>query len=148
VVLARFAQRGGDQWLASSVWCASFCSGLRLHVRAIAEPAGSSRQPQVKEGKQAVEMTRLSCHRFRPNEVRLWLSMIAYKLGNPWRRLVLMLRVGNWSLTSRQRRLVKTGGRLVKHARYYWLLLTENHLTRRLFASMVCRIETLPVPTG
>jgi hypothetical protein len=23
-------------------------------------------------------------------------------------------------------------GRLVKHARYYWLLLAENHLTRRL----------------
>jgi hypothetical protein len=44
--------------------------------------------------------------------------------------------------------LVKTGGRLVKHARYYWLLLAESHLTRRLFASMVRRIEALPVPTG
>jgi hypothetical protein len=32
-----------------------------------------------------------------------------------------------------QQRLVKTGGRLVKHARYYWLLLAESHLTRRLF---------------
>ena len=28
-------------------------------------------------------------------------------------------RVDNWSLTSFQQRLVKTGGRLVKHARYY-----------------------------
>jgi len=27
---------------------------------------------------------------------------------------------------------VVTSGRLVKHARYYWLLLAENHLTRRL----------------
>jgi hypothetical protein len=27
-------------------------------------------------------VTRLSCHRFRSNEVRLWLSMIAYNLGN------------------------------------------------------------------
>jgi hypothetical protein len=27
----------------------------------------------IKEGKQAVKMTRLSCHRFRSNEVRLWL---------------------------------------------------------------------------
>jgi hypothetical protein len=26
---------------------------------------------------------------------------------------------------------VKTGGRLIKHARYYWLLLVESHLTRR-----------------
>jgi hypothetical protein len=31
-------------------------------------------------------MTRLSCHRFRPNKVRLWLSVIAYNLGNLWRR--------------------------------------------------------------
>ena len=31
----------------------------------------------IKEGKQAVKMTRLSCHRFRSNEVRLWLSVIA-----------------------------------------------------------------------
>jgi hypothetical protein len=30
----------------------------------------------IKEGKQAVKMTRLSCHRFRANEVRLWLSLI------------------------------------------------------------------------
>ena len=32
----------------------------------------------IKEGKQAVKMTRLSCHRFLSNEVRLWLSVIAY----------------------------------------------------------------------
>jgi hypothetical protein len=43
-----------------------------------------------------------------------------------------------------QQRLVKTGGRLVKHARYYWLLLAESHLTRRLFGSMVRRIGALP----
>jgi hypothetical protein len=42
----------------------------------------------------------------------------------------------------------ETGGRLVKHARYYWLLLAESHLTRRLLGSMVERIEALPVPTG
>ena len=40
----------------------------------------------IKEGKQAVKMTRLSCHRFRSNEVRLWLTIIAYNLGNLWRR--------------------------------------------------------------
>jgi len=51
----------------------------------------------IKEGKQAVKMTRLSCHRFRSNEVRLWLSVMAYNLGYLWRRLVLPLRVGYWS---------------------------------------------------
>jgi hypothetical protein len=43
----------------------------------------------IKEDKQAVKMTLLSCHLFRSNEVRLWLNVIAYNLGNPWRRLVL-----------------------------------------------------------
>ena len=102
----------------------------------------------IKEGKQAVKMTRLSCHRFRSNEVRLWLTIIAYNLGNLWRRLVLPQRIGNWSLTSLQQRLVKTGGRLIKHARYYWLLLAESHLTRRLFASMLGRINGLSLPSG
>jgi hypothetical protein len=102
----------------------------------------------IKEGKQAVAMTRLSCHRFRANEVRLWLSLIAYNLGNLWRRLILPARIDSWSLTSLQQRLVKTGGRLIKHARYYWLLLAESHLTRRLFGSMLRKIAMLPSPAG
>lgn len=102
----------------------------------------------IKEGKQAVKMTRLSCHRFRSNEVRLALSMLAYNLGNLWRRLALPKGIENWSLTSLQQRLVKTGGRLVKHARYYWLLLAEGHLNRRRFGAMLRRIVMLPVPAG
>jgi len=102
----------------------------------------------IKEGKQAVAMTRLSCHRFRANQVRLWLSVLAYNLGNLWRRLALPTRIGTWSLTSLQQRLVKTGGRLLKHARYYWLLLAESHMTRRLFGSMLQRIAMLPSPAG
>jgi len=99
----------------------------------------------IKEGKQAVKMTRLSCHRFRSNEVRLALSLLAYNLGNLWRRLTLPQRIENWSLTSLQQRLVKTGERLVKHARYYWLLLAEGHLNRRRFGAMLGRIA---LPTG
>jgi hypothetical protein len=102
----------------------------------------------IKEGKQAVKMTRLSCHRFRSNEVRLSLSLIAYNLGNLWRRLVLPRRIEKWSLTSLQQRLVKTGGRMIKHARYFWLLLAESHLTKRLFGAMVRRIAALPLPAG
>jgi len=108
----------------------------------------SAAEQWIKEGKQAVKMTRLSCHRFRSNEVRLWLSVIAYNLGNLWRRLVLPKGIETWSLTSLQQRLMKTGGRLVKHARYYWLLLAESQLTRRLFASMLRGIEALPLPAG
>ena len=102
----------------------------------------------IKEGKQAVKMTRSSCHRFRSNEVRLWLGVIACGLGNLWRRWAVPRRIGNWSLTSLQQRLVKTRGRLIKHARYYWLLLAEGHLTRRLFASALRMVAALPQPDG
>jgi len=55
---------------------------------------------------------------------------------------------GRYSLTSLHQRLVKTGGRLVKHARYYWLFLAEGHLNRRRFGAMLGRIALLPVPAG
>jgi Transposase DDE domain group 1 len=42
----------------------------------------------IKEGKQAVRTTRLSCHRFRSNQPRLALSLLAYNwaiCGDGWR---------------------------------------------------------------
>ena len=73
------------------------------------------------------------------NKVRLRLSAIAHNLGILWRRWV---RMANSSVTSLQQPLVKTGGRLLEHARYYWLLHGDSHLMRRLFAAMVGRIES------
>jgi hypothetical protein len=61
---------------------------------------------------------------------------------------VLPTRIATWSLTSLRQRLVKTGGRLIKHARYYWLLLAENHLTRRIFGEILRKIAALPAPAG
>ena len=63
-----------------------------------------------------------------------------------WRRVGLPQRIKRWSLMSLQYRLVKTGGQLVKHARYYWLLLAEGHLHRRLFSDMLRRLWALPLP--
>jgi len=89
-------------------------------------------------------MTRLSCHHFRSNEVRLWLSVLAYNLGNLWRRLVLPKRIDHWSLTSLQQRLVKTGGRLIllpvaggesPHAAAVW-----GHAAKDLGAPVTSRI--------
>jgi len=37
----------------------------------------------IKEGKCALTRTRLSCHRFDANQVRLQLFILAYNLGNP-----------------------------------------------------------------
>jgi len=56
-------------------------------------------EQSIKEGKQAVKMTRLSCHRFRPNQMRLALSLLAYNLENLSRRLALPKRIENCSLT-------------------------------------------------
>jgi hypothetical protein len=55
--------------------------------------------PEIYPNKQAVKMTRLSCHRFRSNEVRLWLIVMAYNLANLWRRLLLPKRV-NYQLAA------------------------------------------------
>ena len=56
----------------------------------------------IKEGKPDVKMTRLSCHRFRSNEVWRWLSVTAHDLGNRWRRLLLRKTIGHWLLISLQ----------------------------------------------
>jgi hypothetical protein len=69
------------------------------------------------------------------------LSLIACNLGNLWRRLVLPMKIENWSLTGLQQRLVK-------HARYYWLILAESHLKRRLAGSMARRIGALAIARG
>jgi len=65
--------------------------------------------------------TRLSCHRFWANEVRLLLGVIAYNLGNLLRPLVLPVAIQDWSLMSLKQWLFKTGGRLIRHARYFTL---------------------------
>jgi hypothetical protein len=97
----------------------------------------------IREGKEATHWTRLSCHRFRANEVRLLLGVIAYNLGNLLRRLALPQTIQSWSLTSLQQRLFKTGGRLIRHARYFILQLAESSLTPRLFRQILGRIERL-----
>jgi hypothetical protein len=74
---------------------------------------------------------------------RLLLGVIAYNLGNLLRRLVFAVAIQSWSLTSLQQRLFKTGGRLIRHTRYYLFQLAEGHLTRPLFGQILRRIERL-----
>jgi len=59
------------------------------------------------------------------------------------RRLVLPIAIQDWSLTSLQQRLLKTGGRLIRHARYFTLQLAESYLTGTLFRQILGRIERL-----
>jgi hypothetical protein len=63
-------------------------------------------------------------------------------LGNLLRRLVLLVVIQGWSLTSLQQNLFKTG-RLIRHARYFVLQLAESYLTGSLFRQIFGRIERL-----
>jgi hypothetical protein len=78
--------------------------------------------------------------------VRLLLGAIAYNLGNLLRRLALPRTILSWSLTSLQQRLFKTGGRLIRHARYFILQLAESYLTPLLFGQILGRIEPSVAP--
>jgi hypothetical protein len=82
-------------------------------------PAGREGPRGSLRAHSSTHSTRLSCHRFRANEVRLLLRVIAYNLGNLQRRLILPLAIQSWSLTSLQHQLFKTGGRRIGHARYF-----------------------------
>ena len=64
-----------------------------------------------------------------------------------FRQIKVEIAIKTWSLMSLQQRLLKTGGRLVSHARHYWLLLAESHLTRWLFGAMAGRIDGLLLPS-
>ena len=92
--------------------------------------------------------TKLSCHRFVANQVRLCLFILAYNLGNFVRRLALPESLKRWSLTSVQTRLIKIGGRLVRHARRLVFQLAEVMVTRDMFDEMLDRIGGLRLAPG
>jgi len=102
----------------------------------------------IKEGKYALNWTRLSCHRFVANQVRLRLFILAYNLGNFLRRLVLPKPIKDWSLRSLQAKLIKIGGRMVHHARRIIFQLSEVAISRELFAALLGRIARLSLAPG
>ena len=102
----------------------------------------------IKEGKYALNWTRLSCHKFVANQVRLWLFVLTYNLGNFMRRLVLPEDMKHWTLTSLQTRLIKTGGRLVLHARRLVFQLAEVLVTREMLTGILERISRLRLAPG
>jgi hypothetical protein len=102
----------------------------------------------IKEGKYALNWTRLSCHRFVANQVRLQLLVLAYNLGNFLRRLCLPKTINDWSLRSLQVKLIKIGGRIVRHARRFVFQLAEVAVSRDLFAAILERITRLSLSPG
>ncbi len=101
----------------------------------------------IKEGKIAINWTRLSCHSFRNNEARLQLHALAYNLGNFLRTLALPEAVEYWSLTTLRNELIKIGAKVVRHGRYVTFQLAEVAISRVLFAEILRLIDRLrPAP--
>jgi hypothetical protein len=106
-------------------------------------------EQHIKEGKYAIKWTRLSCRKFRNNEVRLQLHALAYNLGNFMRTLALPKEVEHWSLTTLREKLVKIGAKVVRHGRYVTFQLAEVAVPRELFRKILSLIDDLrrrPVP--
>src|SRR3954453_1004424 len=100
----------------------------------------------IKEGKNAVKWTRLSCRTFAANAVRLQLHALAYNLGNAMRTLAMVER---WSMISLREKLIKIGAKVISHGRYVTFQLAEVAVPRRLFAeilSLIARLRAPPAP--
>ena len=135
----------------------------------------------IKEGKYALNWTRLSCHKFVANQVRLGLFIMAYNLGSALLQRprhggamdkrgkvrpeldevvlpqvrgllekagVLPESMKHWSLTSLQTRMIKTGGRLVRHARRLVFQLAEVLVSREMLCGILERIGRLRLAPG
>ena len=64
------------------------------------------------------------------------------------RRLVLLEDMKHWNLSSVQTALLKTGGRLVRHARRLVFQLTEVMVTREMQTGILERIGRLRLAPG
>jgi len=102
----------------------------------------------IKEGKNAIKWTRLSCRTFAANAVRLQLHALAYNLGNFMRTLAMPKTVERWSMTSLREKLIKIGAKVVSHGRYVIFQLAEVAVPRRLFAEILSLIARLRAPTA
>ena len=101
----------------------------------------------IKEGKNAVNWTRLSCHSSRNNEVRPQLHALAYNIGNFLRTLALPQEVEHWSLTTLREKLIKIGAKVARHGRYVTFQLAEIAIPKSLFAEILRLIDGLrPAP--
>lgn len=69
--------------------------------------------------------------------------MLAYNLGNFFRRLALPRGVSSWSLRTLLVKLIKIGAKVVSHGRYRVFQMAEVSVERRLFAQVLARIDRL-----
>lgn len=90
-----------------------------------------------------MKWTRLSCHDFIDNQVRLQLFILAYNLGNFFRQTVLPKTVRHWTMTTLREKVIKIGAKVVLHARYIIFQMAEVAVSQELFAAILGRIRQL-----
>jgi hypothetical protein len=118
-------------------------SNMGLQNRNCSPGRRLSGKDRIKEGKNAVKWTKLSCQRFKDNEARLQLFALAYKLANFLRQLVLPKPIKGWTLTTLREKLIKIGAKVVAHAKYLTFHLAEVTVPRKRFAQILERIARL-----
>lgn len=99
----------------------------------------------IKEGKYAFRWTRLSCRKFRDNEVRLQLHALAYNLATFLRCIDLPEAMADWSLTSLQLKLIKIGARVVRHTRAITFQLAVTGPMGRAILAAIRRLREPPL---
>jgi hypothetical protein len=97
----------------------------------------------IKEGKFALNWTRLSCRHFVSNQVRLGLFVLAYNLANFLRRLVLPRKIKHWSLRTLLVKLIKIGAKVLRQSRYITFQMAEVAIRKEIFAEILSRINLL-----
>jgi hypothetical protein len=101
----------------------------------------------IKEGKNAVTWTQLSCQSFKANALRLQLHALAYNLANFLRTLTLPAEIAQRSMTTQRERLVKIGAKIVRHGRSITFQMAGVMVPRALFQQILDAIAALrPLP--
>ena len=109
---------------------------------------------RIKEQQLCLFADRTSCTAMRANELRLWLSSIAYVLMTALRRLGLKeTELASARCDTIRLKLFKIGALLRVTVRKVWVSLAESYPYRELFRQVVDNLQgvasrTLPVPSG
>ncbi len=97
----------------------------------------------------SIAWTRLSCHSFKANAVRLQLHALAYNLANFLCTLALPPEIAQWSMSTLRERLVKIGAKIAHHGRSVIFQMAEVAVPRDLFQKILAATAALrPLPSA
>jgi hypothetical protein len=88
-------------------------------------------------------LTRLSCHAFKANALRLQLHALAYNVAIFLRTLELPPEIAHWSMTTLRERLVKIGAKIVQHIRSIIFQMAEVMVRRAVYQKILAAIAAL-----